>query len=192
MEDYSRTNEWMPYSWSFAIGISMVVLVFLGLYISRSSLEFNKLSSRNTIVERPEVGSIAPNFELISVAGDYIRLSELQGKMVILNFWATWCAPCILEMPNFQNVHEQYKSELAVVAVNAGESRQVVDAFVGELDLNINILLDPGRDVEKLYYLRGYPTTFFIDSEGVVQVKHIGLLTEGQLTGYLRQVGITD
>jgi thiol-disulfide isomerase/thioredoxin len=137
----------------------------------------------------PEVGSQAPDFELASSSGESIRLGSFLGKPVLVNFWATWCAPCVLEMPNIQKYYEKYPGAFAVIAVNADESQVKVERFVKDMDLTFPAVLDPGSKVQALYRLRGYPTTYFIDSQGVVRFRHIGMLTESQLEEYLGELG---
>lgn len=136
------------------------------------------------------VGDQAPNFELATLSGETIALEDLRGHPVLINFWATWCGPCRLEMPAFQTRFEQYAGDLQIVAVNFDEPQDEVQAFVDELDLTFDILLDPGAEVQQLYQIRAYPTSFFVDAEGVIQVQHIGLIVESQLDDYLTQIGL--
>jgi thiol-disulfide isomerase/thioredoxin len=138
----------------------------------------------------PEVGSPAPDFELASASGESIRLASFLGKPVLVNFWATWCAPCVLEMPNIQKVYDKYPGAFAVIAVNADESQVKVESFLKEMGLTFPAVLDPGSRVQALYRLRGYPTTYFIDSQGVVRFRHIGMLTESKLEEYLLELGV--
>jgi peroxiredoxin len=139
----------------------------------------------------PTPGSIAPDFKLFNVDGDSVSLSEFRGKTVLVNFWATWCGPCQIEMPAIQSRFEQFKDDgLVVLAVNFDESQQAVAEFRDEFALTFELLLDPGAEVQKLYRNRSYPASFFIDTQGIVQVQHIGVMTEGQLDNYLEQLGL--
>lgn len=140
----------------------------------------------------PTPGSLAPDFTLTTVDGESVSLSQLRGKTVLLNFWATWCGPCRIEMPAIQSRFEEFKDEgLVVLAVDFDESQQAVAEFRDEFGLTFTLLLDPGAEIQKLYRNRSYPASFFIDSQGVVQVQHIGVMTEGQLDGYLQQLGLS-
>lgn len=139
----------------------------------------------------PKVGNQAPDFELLSLSGDRVRLDDQRGKPVLINFWATWCAPCVLEMPNIQKYYEKFPGEFVVLAVNAGESQEAVKRFVADMGLTFDILLDRGGKVQELYHIQGYPTSFFLDREGRIRAYHIGMLTEEQLAGYLLQVGVS-
>lgn len=135
------------------------------------------------------VGSPAPDFELENLAGERMRLSDFQGKPVIVNFWATWCAPCRLEMPAIQERFDREQPDLAVLAVNFDEPAADVRSFVDELGLTFPVLLDPGAEVQRLYRIRGYPTTYFVDRNGLLSVQHIGFMTETQLDQYLATIG---
>jgi peroxiredoxin len=140
----------------------------------------------------PTPGSLAPDFTLTNVDGASVSLSQFQGKTVLVNFWATWCGPCRNEMPAIQSRFEQFKDdELIVLAVDFDESQQAVAEFRDEFALTFELLLDPGAEVQKLYRNRSYPASFFIDTQGVIQVQHIGVMTESQLDSYLEQLGLS-
>jgi peroxiredoxin len=139
----------------------------------------------------PVQGGLAPDFTLQTVAGETVQLTDLRGQPVLINLWATWCAPCRLEMPAIQERFERYQDEgLVVLAVNFDESAEQVEAFRDELGLTFDLLLDPGAEVQQLYLNRSYPASFFIDAEGVIQVHHLGVMTEGQLDQNLATIGL--
>lgn len=117
---------------------------------------------------------------------------DLRGKVVLLNFWATWCAPCRVEMPTLQSRHERYPEQLVVVGIDFDEPKKNVAAFVEEFGLTFPILLDPGGKVQDDYHIRGYPTTIFLDKTSLVQIVHIGIMTEDQLDDYLIEMGVTE
>jgi peroxiredoxin len=141
-------------------------------------------------IQSPAIGKQAPDFTLETADGRTLRLSEQRGKPVLINFWATWCGPCVIEMPNIQEYYEKYPGQFEVLAVNADEPEREVQDFAESMNLTFPLLLDPGNKVNSLYRLRGYPTTFILDAEGVVQIQHIGSLSEKQLEEYLSKVGI--
>jgi peroxiredoxin len=141
-------------------------------------------------VQSAAVDQPAPDFKLETLSGERIQLSELRGKPVLINFWATWCGPCIEEMPTIEKYYDQYKNDIRVLAVNDDEPLADVEKFVSDQGLTFDILLDPGAKVQSLYRLRGYPTSFIVDSEGIVRVQHIGPMSEKQLEGYLSEVGV--
>ena len=121
------------------------------------------------------VGEAAPNFELQNLDGQSISLSSLKGKPVLVNFWATWCGPCVSEMPYIQEIHEDWSdSGLMVLAINWGESASEVEQFLQAHNLSLPVLLDTKNVVAPKYGIRYIPTTFFIDKDGIVRNKVIG------------------
>lgn len=138
----------------------------------------------------PREGAIAPPFSLQNIDGEVVNLADFAGQTVMLNFWATWCAPCRFEMPDIQDKFET--TDLKVLAINFDESEDLIHPFVDELGLTFPILLDPGAEIQKLYQVRGYPTSVFINGDGIVQIMHIGFIDESQLDGYLQELGISN
>lgn len=114
----------------------------------------------------PEIGEIAPPFVQPTLVGDTINLLDLRGESVIVNFWATWCAPCITEMPALQAIHDE--SGVRILGVNMVEQRFVVEQWITTNRITFDILLDPqGRIVEE-YRLRGQPSTYVIAPDGII------------------------
>ena len=115
-------------------------------------------------------GSLAPDFLLLELGGGDLRLSDLRGKAVIVNFWATWCTPCRKEMPQFVAAYDRYKDEgLEVVAVNVQESPSIIRPFVDDFGMEFTVVLDKRGSVSDTYRLIGLPMTYFIDREGVIR-----------------------
>ncbi len=141
----------------------------------------------------PNIGSPAPNFALKDLDGNMIYLEETLGKVVLLNFWATWCGPCRVEMPFFERTYAEFKDEdFVVLAVDFDEPIEAVRAFKEELNLNFPILLDPGGEVQRTYRVLGYPTSVLIDREGLIHAIHVGIMTEAQLDDYLGELGVGE
>ncbi len=138
------------------------------------------------------VESIASDFSLTSLTGETIRLQDLLGKPVVMNFWATWCAPCELEMPLFQEYYAKYAPELEILAINFGEPVTDVQAFVNRLALTFPVLLDPDGKVSDLYRVRALPVTFFIDREGVVQSMYLGTISRTKFEALLVKIGVGE
>ena len=109
----------------------------------------------------------APDFTLPSVTGEKITLSSLKGKIVLLNFWATWCPPCRIEMPSMQRLYDELKDEgFELIAVNLQEPEETVKRFLLENGYDFPVLLDTRGGVGALYGVRSIPQTFLIDAEG--------------------------
>ncbi len=121
------------------------------------------------------VGKPAPDFQLQNLDGQSITLSNLKGKPVLVNFWATWCSPCVSEMPYIQEIHEDWSdSGLMVLTINMGDSASEVEQFLQEHNLSLPVLLDTKKAIAPKYGIRAIPTTFFIDKDGIVRNKVIG------------------
>ena len=130
-----------------------------------------------------EVGQPAPDFTLETLGGELVSLSDYRGQVVVLNFWATWCAPCRAEMPEFQALWEEHEAagDLVVLAVDFQEGAAQVNGFVEEFNLTFPVVLDASGEVVDEYGLFGLPGTFFIDANGVLQSRVLGPLDAGRL-----------
>ncbi len=139
----------------------------------------------------PVVGMPTPDFSLIGINGEKVTLSDLRGRVVLLNFWATWCGPCKSEMPILERYYNRVnRDQFVVLGINFDEPVSSVRAYSEALELTFPLLLDPGAKVQQLYRIRGYPTSIFLDVDGIIQIYHIGLLNEDQLGHYLMELGI--
>jgi peroxiredoxin len=115
-----------------------------------------------------QAGSAAPGFRLPTLAGGEVDLASQRGKIVVVNFWATWCPPCVAEMPSLERLHRALSPEgLSVVTVSADEDEGDLRRFVAEHALTLPVLKDPGgRVAAGEYRTTGYPETFVLDREG--------------------------
>ena len=120
-----------------------------------------------------DVGNIAPDFALRNLEGNLVRLSDLRGRVVVVNLWATWCAPCRIEMPGIENLWRRFRSEgLTILAVSIDKGAdQAVRAFVQEKNLSFPVLMDHDREVEQKYPTRTVPTTFVVDKDGLIAAR---------------------
>ncbi|MDW8141734.1 MAG: redoxin domain-containing protein, partial [Candidatus Bipolaricaulota bacterium] len=128
--------------------------------------------------EGPYLGFRAPDFELADLTGNYVRLSDLVGRPILLNFWASWCAPCRKEMPELQAFAHEYGDKIAVVGVNWNDAHDEVERFLNEYGVSYLNLLDTNGKVFVRYGLTGLPTTFFLDEEGIIRGKWLGSMTK--------------
>ncbi|MBQ4524257.1 MAG: TlpA family protein disulfide reductase [Lachnospiraceae bacterium] len=121
-----------------------------------------------------ETGDTAPDFTAELVEGGEITLSEQNGKIVLLNFWATWCSPCVREMPAFERLVEEYKDEVIVIAVNCMEDENAVAEFIKEKGYTFPVAYDVEGNICEKYPSDGIPYTLVIDKEGVIRKIYLG------------------
>ena len=138
------------------------------------------------------VDAPAPDFTLATRDGT-VRLSDLRGRVVIVNFWATWCAPCRLEMPELQRVHEAHAAagDLVVLAVNytAADSQSAAEAYIDEFGFTFPVAFDAAGDVAERYNVIGLPASFFVDREGVLRARTYGPLDPERLAEGITAAG---
>lgn len=137
-------------------------------------------------------GDLAPDFELVQINEnnelETIRLSDLRGKGVMLNFWATYCPPCEKEMPYMESLYPKYKDDIEIVAVNLDQSELVIHRFIDKYDLTFPVVHDTKSDIMDLYKVKPLPSTFFIDPNGVIVDKVEGALTLERLEEYFQAI----
>ncbi len=130
------------------------------------------------MADRPkplEPGQAAPTFILPDLTGNQVSLDAARGKVSLVMFWASWCHPCMKEMPEVQATFEQYKSQgFQVVAVNFGESKATAQATADRFRLTFPVLMDRRGNVAAEYRVLGLPLSFFVDSDGVVRERIFG------------------
>ncbi|MCA1041855.1 TlpA family protein disulfide reductase [Bacillus infantis] len=133
--------------------------------------------------EYAEKGHTAPQFQLASIHGKSMKLTDYDGKLIVLNFWATWCGPCNTEMPAL-NQFSQQSEDITVIGINMTDnesSKTAVMQFVKEYEISFPILLDHSGSVFEKYRILSLPSTYFINEDGVIVEYHIGPLTERYL-----------
>lgn len=154
-----------------------MTLVLGSIWIWANRIESDMLVTRSP---QPAVGYPAPDFTLplaTDASGDAeLTLSQIRGRPVILNFWATWCGPCRAEMPMLQKIATSYADDVLILGIDQGESRAVVEGFLTEFGIDFTILLDGTMQVGNRYNILGLPTTFFIDKDGIIRQVYAGEL----------------
>ena len=173
-------------TWNVAIGIVLVAGV-AWLWASRVPT-VEPFAGGNGLPPAPAVGHPAPDITLTTVTGESFALSELRGKPVVLNFWATWCPPCRAELPELQAASQRYAGQLDIIGVNQAEPAEGVAAFAQQFGLTFPIPLDANADTSRRYAVRSLPTTFFVDRAGVIRHIQSGPLTEATLAQALQKV----
>jgi peroxiredoxin len=134
-----------------------------------------------------QVGQRAPNFEMTLHDGSIVTLADFRGKPVVLDFWASWCDPCVDEMPTYRSLAADHDS-FTILAVNSRETADVVSAFVDDHELNFPVALDESGAISDLYRIHAYPTHIVIDSEGVIRaIPAFETLSERQVLSWGRR-----
>ena len=138
------------------------------------------------------VGQPAPDFTLRTLTGDEVSLSDFSGQLVLINFWATWCAPCRLEMPELVHSYNTHREEgFVILAVNLThqDSIEDVEAFVEEFEMDFPVLLDEtGTVADELYHLFGLPMSVFVNREGIITHTYIGIMGAEQLEQFVDEL----
>ncbi|MBI3616477.1 MAG: TlpA family protein disulfide reductase [Candidatus Omnitrophica bacterium] len=117
----------------------------------------------------------APDFQVTDLSGKSLQLSTFREKVVLLDFWATWCPPCRAELPHFKELHAAYKGKgLQVIGLSVGEKADVVKSFVQSNGISYPIGIASGKEEEAFGGIRGIPTTFLIDKEGRIAGRYVG------------------
>lgn len=123
----------------------------------------------------PVIGQPIPDFELPDLQGNAFRLSEHRGKVVLINFWASWCPPCVEEMPSLEKLHRALDGKgLEIVGVSVDESLEDIEKFRSELNLSFTFLHDKGARVSHSYQTFKYPETYVVGGDGNLKWKIIG------------------
>ncbi|AFM42847.1 Peroxiredoxin [Desulfosporosinus acidiphilus SJ4] len=139
-----------------------------------------------------EKGNLAPDFELENADGKAIKLSSFRGKKVVVNFWASWCPPCRLEIPEIEKYYTQNKNTgIEILGVNlttAEKSQATVTSFIKANSITFPVLLDKDGDAAHLYDISSIPASFILDSRGVIQEKVVGPMTYDSMQEMLGRI----
>ncbi len=123
------------------------------------------------MTDRPQ----AHDFQLPDMDDHIHQLTDYRGKPLIINFWATWCLPCRVEIPSMNRAYKKLKREgIEIIAINAGEEKSAISAFLQDYPINFTVLRDPSGNLFKKWFIKGLPTTFIIDSKGRIVYQVIG------------------
>lgn len=138
------------------------------------------------INDMPKVDSGEPaiDFTLEDLDGNEISLSDFEGKIVLLNFWATWCGFCDLEMPDLEKL-ATVNEDIVVLGVNVGEDKELVKEYVDQKKITFPVVLDATTDIASDYLVTGLPTSYFIDEDGIIYGRYPGMMTYDMMTEFI-------
>ena len=171
-----RRRGFSPGSIVLLIGVLAVIMVFAV-----------QLSNRRQI--QPQPGETAPDFELVNFNGEPIRLSDMRGQIVIINFWGSWCPPCRAEAPDLEDIYRAYRDRgVEMIGVNWLDTDRSARAFMAEFDLTYLNGPDIGETVARRYNIQGAPENFVVDRDGTVVYSVPGPVTYEDLAGVLDEL----
>ena len=176
----------------------MLFLSLLILFIFTFTLPANKKepATDDTITVTAQTGTnkgqLAPNFKLKTMDGHTVQLSDYRGQKLILNFWASWCPPCKVEIPDLNAYYMENKNKnITILSINmthAEKNDKTLRSFLNMYKVNYPILLDRSGDIADLYGIITIPTTYFIDSKGFIQNRMIGPIQKTEIEGLLKMI----
>lgn len=157
------------------------------LNTDKSNTTQNKSATQPIKITPNVVKTKAIDFRLKDLDGKELSLSDLKGKKVFLNFWATWCPPCKAEMPEIEKLYQETKdTNLVIVTVEIGEPLNTVKSFIYDNKYNFKVLIDPDQSVASKYNIASIPTSYFIDVDGNIISKNIGGMNIDQMKAYIK------
>ena len=160
---------------AFAI---LLFAVIVGAFAIVSMLEsgFDLAGTPLSNTELAMVGEPAPDFKFLSEQGHELLLSDFAGTPIVLNFWASWCPPCRMEKPHFQQAFDYYGNEVKFIILNVDEPIDVVRAYMDEEGFSFPVYFDELREGAAAFSVTGVPETFFIDADGIVNSRFLGAI----------------
>jgi len=170
LNDLKKTTYILAKKYVFLFGIIFIgAILFFFEHFTEAPISIADVKTDEKFDQKKSaVGYLAPDFSLRNLKGNYQSLDSFSGQVVVLNFWATWCVPCRVEMPSFEKLYRRYRSEgVTVLAVTLDKnSEQNIKSFVEEYELSFPVLLDEEGKVERLYPSMTIPFTYVIDRDG--------------------------
>jgi len=158
----------------------------------QTTLETPALSQATKNLEAADQLRQQANFTLLDLDGHPWTLKDLRGKVVVVNFWATWCPPCRKEMPDLQALYEEFKGQGLVILAVSDEDADKVKPFIAERKITYPVLLDPDRNVNKDFQIEGIPKSFVYDRDGKLVSQSIDMRTRNQFLQMLGQAGLHE
>lgn len=174
--------------------IVVMALLFGGFYIFNKQNYIKQDMDNNIVKENIDeksqelaVGKIAPSFTLKNLKGEEMSLSNYEGKIVLINFWATWCTYCDKEMPDLQRLNNE-NEDLVVLTINVKESIEKVQSYIDKGNYDFPVLLDENGETSITYLVSAFPTSYFVDEKGILLGAVQGMMTYDKMNTILEQI----
>jgi thiol-disulfide isomerase/thioredoxin len=170
---------------------SIFFLILFGLSITgcKKNVKVEPENKTNPAVENSESSGLAPNFDLISTDGKNIKLSDFKGKVVIVDFWATWCPPCRKGIPDLIELQKEFKNNLVVIGISLDQdTKSDVVPFIKKYGINYPIVYGTNQVIMDYGSINAIPTSFVINKEGKIVDKHIGLVPKSVLESKIKEI----
>lgn len=165
--------------------ILIIIIVLLFSFIGYTNFKNKRSENKQNIDNLQEV----KDFELKNSNGDNVKLSDYKGKVIVLNFFATWCPPCKAELPGFVKMVNEYNGkDVVFVFIDVGEGEETVKSFLAANNYNFTPLMDYDSKVSGMYDVRGIPTTFIINKDFNIINQHVGFMDETTLKNLIDEV----
>lgn len=171
----------------------ILAITAFAVFLGGAGLAYNYVS-KNAEIQPPSISSseqadeddktLAPNFKLQTYDGVEVEFYDYVGKPIVMNFWASWCSPCQMEMPDFEKVYTEYGDDVTFLMINlvgGRETYETAKAFIKESEFTFPVYFDHESEASYIYGIRSIPTTVFIDAEGYIVTGASGMITEQQL-----------
>ena len=178
---------------SFLVALSLVAISSFDTSLSTNTSSLQTKQNTLTIMSKAEAAEIsegvaAPDFAFTDLAtGRTLKLSDLRDKPVYLNFWATWCPPCVKELPHIQAKYEQYKDKINFVAISLDGEQEAPAQFIPSRGYTFPVGYGNEREISRAYNVEAIPMSFIIDTNGVVKAKIVGSMDEADLERFLQK-----
>ncbi|GAB1420017.1 redoxin domain-containing protein [Anaerolineales bacterium] len=173
--------------------LGILAAIFMVLSENQTPVPTQERTSRDDeIVKESLMNYAAPGFELPTLEGELLSLSDLKGQSILINFWQTTCGPCVRELPALNDFAEtQGEDGVKIIAINFGESAEKVQTFLSEIGLekpHFTIVLDNESTIQRTYGVQGIPTTYAVDKEGIVRYLKLGEMSFEDIENYAEQI----
>lgn len=175
-------NTWTRFEWML-VGVTALLVVLTFIHNGGGS-------SSDSVASLPRAGYVAPSISLVDLNGKSVRLQDLRGKKVFVNFWASWCPPCNEEAPDLVKMSERYKAQVVFLGVNlsSGDRESDARAFLKKYGVHFPTLMDRQGEAAKSYQVFAVPTSFFIDQHGMIIDRRDGPLSSTQMEAEIEKL----